>query len=428
MQVSLHRLDRTWAWYLVPLNASSTGLSTIIPLYMLTLGEQVREVAIAMFISNFAATIGAIFWGKIIDIMHWRKMVITICSAAISITAGSVYFVSNAGFLMLLSGLAGFFSVGPAPATNLLVMEKSRKTEWLRTFNWTSLISAVGLVISMLAGYLWLMQHDIRSYAIICSIIAISALVLTMLLVKDSPVRTLERKAMAKSHVALAHRMRQAPLMFLKPMSDLSVSKVQSCVSKKEFMFFAGTGFYFLSGNLLYTPYTPFLKYNGITDSQVFLAYTILHVSKVIFLPFNHKIIVKIRGGEEMVGKLAYIPRMSGIALAAVTGFLFSTNPESILIMTFAAFVLSEVGFSIWSTSITSSLFKMIPAGKEGKVLGVNSAITGAGLLIGSIAAGEVAATLGYSATFALSIGVLIASFMLISRYFYKTAVTKVLT
>ncbi|HZC88022.1 MAG TPA: MFS transporter, partial [Nitrososphaera sp.] len=289
------------------------------------------------------------------------------------------------------------------------------------------LISAVGLVISMLAGYLWLMQHDIRSYAIICSIIAISALVLTMLLVKDPPIRTLERKAMAKSHVALAHRMRQAPLMFLKPMSGLSVSKVQSCMSKKEFMFFAGTGFYFLSGNLLYTPYTPFLKYNGITDSQVFLAYTILHVSKVIFLPFNHKIIIKI-GGEEMVGKLAYIPRMSGIALAAVTAFLFSTNSESILVMTFAAFVLSEVGFSIWNTSITSSLFKMIPAGKEGKVLGVNSAITGAGLLIGSIAAGEVAATLGYSATFALSIGVLIASFMLISRYFYKTAVTKVLT
>jgi MFS family permease len=391
---------------------------------MLTLGEQVREVAIAMFISNFAATIGAIFWGKIIDIMHWRKMVITICSAAISITAGSIYFVSSAASLMLLSGLAGFFSVGPAPATNLLVMEKSRKTEWLRTFNWTSLISAVGLVISMLAGYLWLMQHDIRSYAIICSIIAISALVLTMLLVKDPPIRTLERKAMA--HAALAHRMRQAPLMFLKPMSGLSVSKVQSCMSKKEFMFFAGTGFYFLSGNLLYTPYTPFLKYNGITDSQVFLAYTILHVSKVIFLPFNHKIIIKI-GGEEMVGKLAYIPRMSGIVIAAVTAFLFSTNSESILIMTFAAFALSEVGFSIWNTSITSSLFKMIPAGKEGKVLGVNSAITGAGLLIGSIAAGEVAATLGYSATFALSIGVLIASFILISRYFYKTALTKVL-
>ena len=128
-----------------------------------------------------------------------------------------------------------------------------------------------------------------------------------------------------------------------------------------------------------------------------------------------------------MVGKLARIPRISGIALAAVAAFLFSTNYASNLIMTFVAFVLSEVGFSIWSSMITSSLFKMIPAGKEGRVLGVNSAITGAGLLIGSIAAGEVAATFGYGATFALSIVFLIASFTLISKYFYKTAVAKVL-
>ncbi|HEX2615398.1 MAG TPA: hypothetical protein VHL10_07880, partial [Nitrososphaera sp.] len=65
------------------MNASCTGLSTIIPIYMLALGGQVREVAIAMFLSNFAVTLGAIFWGKLIDAMHWRKMIIAICAAAI---------------------------------------------------------------------------------------------------------------------------------------------------------------------------------------------------------------------------------------------------------------------------------------------------------------------------------------------------------
>ena len=58
---SLHRLDRTWARYLVLLNASSTRPSAIIPLYMLSLGAQIRELAIAIFISNFAATAGAVF-------------------------------------------------------------------------------------------------------------------------------------------------------------------------------------------------------------------------------------------------------------------------------------------------------------------------------------------------------------------------------
>jgi MFS family permease len=399
------------------MNASSSGLSTIIPIYMLALGGQVREVAIAMFLSNLAVTLGAVFWGRLIDAMHWRRTIIAACSAAIAITCASMYFVSSIPVLMLMSALVGFFSVGPAPVTNLLVMEKSSKDDWLKTFSWTSLISAAGLVTAMVAGYLWLMQYDAQSYAVICSAIAISSLALTMMFVRDPPA-TLERRAIAMSPAALVDRLKQVPVMFLKPVSDLSLAKMRTSVSRKEFLFFAGTGLYFLSGNLLFTPYTPFLKDSGVTDSQVFLAYTILHLSRVFFLPFNHRLVA--RGGEGAMGRLAYIPRMFGIVLAVAAAFLFASNPASILMMTLVTFVAVEVGFSIWSTTTTSSLLKMVPNGRAGSVLGVNSAIIGAGLLIGSIAAGEVAATFGYGATFALAIAFLGASFALVSKYFRK--------
>lgn len=422
MQASLSLTSRKWSWYLLPLNASSTGLSTIIPIYVLALGGSVREVAIAMFLSNLAVTLGAIFWGKLIDAMHWRRTIIAVCSAAIAITCASMYFVSSIPVLMLLSALVGFFSIGPAPVTNLLVMEKSGKDDWLKTFSWTSLISSAGLVIAMVAGYLWLMQYDAQSYAVICSAIAVSSLVLTVMLVKDPPA-TLERKAIAMSPAAVVDRLKQVPVMFLKPVSDLSLSKLRSSMSRKEFLFFAGTGLYFLSGNLMFTPYTPFLKDSGVTDSQVFLAYTILHLSKVFFLPFNHRLVAK--GGEEKMGRLAYVPRMFGIALAAAAALLFASNPASILMATLAAFVAVEVGFSIWSTTTTSSLLKIIPDGRAGNILGINSAIIGTGLLIGSIAAGEVAATLGYVATFALAIAFLGASFALVRKYFRKVIVLK---
>ena len=414
--------SRKWSWYLVPLNASASGLSTIIPIYMLALGGQVREVAVAMFLSNLAMTLGAVFWGRLIDAMHWRKTIIGLCSVAIAITCAAMYFVSSMPSLMLLSALIGFFSVGAAPVTNLLVMEKSRKEEWLKTFSWTSLISAAGLVIAMVAGYLWLMQHDAQSYALICSAMAISSLALTIIFVKDPPA-TLEHKAIAKSHAALVDRFKHLPMMFLKPVSDFSLSKLQASLSRKEFLFFAATGLFFLSGNLLYTPYTPFLKSGGVTDSQVFLAYTILHMSKVFFLPFNYGLIAA--GGEEKMGKVAYIPRMFGIVLAVAAAFLFASDPSSMLMMTLAVFVAAEVGFSLWSTTTTSSLFNMIPNGRAGSVLGVNSAITGAGLLVGSIAAGEVAATFGYGITFALAVGFLGASFALLSKYFRKLVVLK---
>jgi hypothetical protein len=97
------------------MNASSSSLSTIIPIYVLALGGQVREVAIALFLSNLTVTLGAVFRGRLIDAMHWRKTIIAICSAAIAITCASMYFVPSIPILMLMSALVGFFSVGPAP-------------------------------------------------------------------------------------------------------------------------------------------------------------------------------------------------------------------------------------------------------------------------------------------------------------------------
>jgi MFS family permease len=78
-------------------------------------------------LSNLAVTLGAVFWGKLIDAMHWRKTIVDICSAAVAITAASIFFISSTPLLMLTSALVGFFSVGPTPVTNLLVMEKSRR-------------------------------------------------------------------------------------------------------------------------------------------------------------------------------------------------------------------------------------------------------------------------------------------------------------
>ncbi len=416
LQASLISPSRSWSWFLVPINASSAGISTIIPIYILALGGQVREVAIAAFLSNLAMTLGAIFWGRLIDTLHWRRTIILICSAAIAVTSASMYFVSSIPVLMLLSALAGFFSVGPVPVTNLLVMEKSRKEDWLKTFSWTSLVSSAGLVIAMVAGYAWLTQNDARTYAIACSAIAMSSLVLTMIFVKDPPSK-LDRRALARSP-ALFYRLRLVPMIFLRPMPGLRAAKIRTVLSRRELFFFAGAGLYFLSGNLMFTAYTPFLKESGISDAQVFLAYAVLHMCKVVFLPFNHKVIAL--GGEGGMSRISYIPRIFGIALAVAAAFLLASNPGSILLITILAFVGTEVGFSIWSTTTTSSLLRIIPAGQEGRILGINSAVVGAGLLVGSIAAGEVSAEYGYGATFALAIGIALLSFVLVARFFSK--------
>ncbi len=99
----------------------------------------------------------------------------------------------------------------------------------MKTYNWTLLISAVGPIVAMLAGYVWLMEYSAQSYAIVCSAIAVSSLVPTAMFVQDPPAATLKRRAMVRVP-ALIYRFKQVPMMFLKPVSDPSVSKLCASV------------------------------------------------------------------------------------------------------------------------------------------------------------------------------------------------------
>jgi MFS family permease len=368
------------------------------PLYILQLGGSVKEVALAAFLGGIAATIGSMVWGKLIDMMHLRMAVIAVSSASVAACAAAIYFASDLTVLMLASAFIGFLTAGSGPVTNLLVMERSKKEEWVGMNSWTYLVTCAGIAIAMVAGYVWLTYYDVQSYAAACAVIAVAAGALGFVFTKDSHKRITAPRRMAMPQIRFRRGM-----------------------SKKELLFFAAIGLYYVSGNLFFTPYTPFLKENGISDAQVFLAYTVLHLSKVVFLPFNGRLVRMI--GEKLGAKSSYIPRLSGIASMAAVAFVLSGNPGAILAITLAAFVAVDIAFSIWNTTTTSILMKGIPAGREGNVLGAGSTATGLGLLAGSMAAGELTAALGYGATFALAAAALAASFLMLKAFFQKAAV-----
>jgi predicted MFS family arabinose efflux permease len=71
--------------------------------------------------------------------------------------------------------------------------------------------------------------------------------------------------------------------------------------------------------------------------------------------------------------------------------------------------------------------FKSIPQGFEGKYLGVNSAVTGLGIFVGSIVTGELTKSLGYATMFLTASVILVVSVVLFQIYFrYKLSQKKV--
>jgi predicted MFS family arabinose efflux permease len=79
---------------------------------------------------------------------------------------------------------------------------------------------------------------------------------------------------------------------------------------------------------------------------------------------------------------------------------------------------LMVIAFSIFSTSSSVIFFKSIPQGFEGKYLGVNSAITGMGVFVGSLVTGELTKSFGYTTLFLSSSAILVCSLILFLMYF----------
>jgi predicted MFS family arabinose efflux permease len=432
----------SWAWYLVPLNACGNGFGLFVPLYLLQLGGSVVEVALAAFLTGLANTVGSFVWGKLIDTLSWRATAVFISAISTLTISLATYFVSDVSSVTSLWTLLGFMTAGGGPATNLLIMQRSKREDWSDTFSWTSLISNGGIVIGMVAGFIWLAYtNDVHTYALACSVIAATAAIVVFPLFKSERKEINQKKRgdinqptiltiidsflhgialLLKTFHSNAKNMFNELLshsLYAGNHSEHPINIRPRIVNKRQLLFFAGVGVFFLSGNLFYTPYTPYLKANGITDSQVFLAYTVLTVSKVLFLPFNSRIVVA-AGGEQRMAKLSYIPRAAGTGVAIAAALLAIGNSNMIFVITLLSFVSVDVAFSIWSITTTSSLMKMVQSGRAGKIFGVNQAVTGLGLIIGSIVGGEVAGAFGYAATFSLAIVALAVSLALIAGSF----------
>ena len=396
----------TWAYYLIPFNASTSGLSTAIPLYLLNYGGGVKEVALAIFLSAIASTIGSLLWGKLIDRVRLRTAVIIVGAASISVLAVCTYFASDISVLITISALVGFLTAGVDPVTNIFVMERSARKDWVMTSSWITLATCAGIVMAMLAGYFWLMFYeDARSFAIVCSALAAISIIMALTLSKN--VKPAYLGADKKELPPNAARQ-----------GIKSWRSMLGGMTKREHIFLVGLCLYFISGNLFFTPYTPFLKENGISDSEIFLAYTILHLSKVIYLPFNNRATSAL-GGENSTIKWAYVPRLIGIlSIAAFAAGVAGNSATVLLTITFAAFIAIDVSFSMWHTATTALFMKGISLGNEGKMLGINGGVVGIGLFLGSVIAGEATPQLGYTATFSMSAGLFAISFIIMMMLF----------
>jgi predicted MFS family arabinose efflux permease len=275
-----------------------------------------------------------------------------------------------------------------------------------------------GSLIAFIVGSFWESFFDLRPYFLFCAAFSILAMILSITVKKSS---FLERTTITHSVHGLRYIFSSFrfnfQLFFPKVPKLRDFKQVLILLkgkAKNELGLFLLTNFFFYFGsNAFFTAFIPFLKINQFSNSSVFQVYLFQTITLLAVFYVVPRITAKI--GEEKSAKLAYIPRVSGILVAAML-IPITIGVHSFVIATIAG-CLMIVAFSIFNTSNSVILFKSIPRGFEGTYLGTNSFMIGIGVFAGALTASYVTSAFGYSILFFTAISMLCISFFLFQLF-----------
>jgi len=410
---------------LLPSQITAQGLSTVIPLYVIFLGGNIGEVAIISALQNGSVAIGSLAWGRIIDRFHAKRSILILSSFSVLLCCIGMYFTNSIYILYGLAIILGFFLVAKSPVTQLLVMESVQKNLWSWLFARTSVIGTIGMLVAMAIGTVGSFNFDIRPYFLICAASSGASMILSTA-VKGDGIH-LERSSIAHSLHGLRYSISNHHFVFPKALEAYDFRHIitifRGRISHEIGIFYLASFFFYFGSNIYFTAWTPFLKNQNYSNSDVFLNYMIQTATMLLIFFIAPKIISKF--GEERSTIIAYIPRILAVTIPAIS-LLFMTGVSGFP-MTITSACLMVIGFSIFSTSSSVIFFKSIPQGFEGKYLGVNSAVTGLGIFVGSIVTGELTKSLGYVTMFLTASVILVVSLVLFQLYFrYKLSQKKV--
>lgn len=403
-------------WYILPGQITNQGLNIVIPLYVIFLGGGIGEVAIITALQNATIAGGSIFWGKIIDRFHTRRLILLISFFVVFLCSLEIYFTTSIGILYCISPILGFFIVGRNPVTQLLVMESVQKNLWSWLFARTSIISTLGMLTAMAIGTAFSHYFDLRPYFLICAASSGIAMMLSMM-VKGARFH-IERSSIAHSIQGLRYTIGHHHFVFPKipEIYDFKhiITIFRGKISNEIGIFYIAIFCFNLGSNMYSTAWSPFLISRHFSNSGVFLNYLIQTSTMLLVFFVAPKIISKI--GEERSTLVAFMPRILAIIIPGIAVSMMIGSSGTVLAIISSCLLV--IGFSIFSTSSSVIFFRSIPQGFEGKYLGVNSAVTGIGVFTGSLATGEFTKTFGYSVLFFSSAAVLVTSLVLFAVYF----------
>jgi len=392
--------DQKWLWIFVPINAAIGGFSTLLPLYIIDIGGTVIDVGNIVSAYSLALIPSSILWGIAVDRKEKRKPFVTYGYLGITLLLVAGFFLTDIPSLLVLYVCYAGISTVASPAVSILLMESSPKKELSMTFAKYSSLTLLGTALGTIPGAFWTNYLPLRAYFLLCAIFSGISVVLAARYLAE-PEFPFERKAVALSQESFVTKLRTVTMIFITipSLEDIkSFGKMMRSVFTRHLpLLYLSFFLFFTASNLFFTSYTPFLKSRQMDDSGVFIIFTTLYILQAAIYPITGRACG--RFGEDHVAVLALWLRAGGI-LAALTTVLLMLHNSTLITASIVSIAVIGTSFAFFNTSSSVLLFRTLPHGKQGELLGIYSALTGIAAFVGAIMSGYLSYSLGYALTF----------------------------
>ena len=392
--------DQKWLWIFVPINAAIGGFSTLLPLYIIDIGGTVIDVGNIVSAYSLALIPSSILWGFAVDRKEKRKPFVTYGYLGITVLLVAGFFLTDIPSLLVLYVCYAGISTVASPAVSILLMESSPKKELSMTFAKYSSLTLLGTALGTIPGAFWTNYLPLRAYFLLCAIFSGISVVLAARYLAE-PEFPFERKVVALSQESFVTKLRTVTMIFITipSLEDIkSFGKMMRSVFTRHLpLLYLSFFLFFTASNLFFTSYTPFLKSRQMDDSGVFIIFTTLYILQAAIYPITGRACG--RFGEDHVAVLALWLRTGGI-LAALTTVLLMLHNSTLTTASIVSIAVIGTSFAFFNTSSSVLLFRTLPPGKQGELLGIYSALTGIASFVGAIMSGYLSYNLGYALTF----------------------------
>ncbi len=416
------RKSMKWIYVALPANVAMGPISTLITLYILTLGGSIVDVAYIITLGTAISIPASFFWGRISDIYRQRKLQIIISYLGLAGSLVGFYFVHTVAGVALFYAAFSFIIVAAQTPLNLLIIEHHPSKKWPALFSNLQMISGLGATFGFVIAAIITKFLPLSSLIELLFLIAIAAVIVAAKYVYEPSVKFANILLMTTPFMYLSRILFQPIMILIMPEIDfakklLSLGQKHRVQYKKaanplKLMYFASFIF-FLGAGFFNTAYPAGLNQIGLVQSDVFLI--LFFGIFVQTLTFRYAGAYIANKSKPKIMKSSLILRGAGYLLIGIS-FLVLRGFGLFLVNSLLYLLAAGLAYSIFYTASQTVLFKSISRSSKGSALGVYTAIMAVAGLAGALLSGYTSLYIGYWFTFSLS-GVLVLVSAMLFEY-----------